>query len=365
MTSEAIDVVFSFDTTGSMYPCLTQVRRHIEKTVQELMKEIPSIRIGVIAHGDYYDKNNPYVIQMLDLTTKKNDICNFVRTVESTNGGDWSECYELVLHEARRLTWSAGKSKVLVMIGDATPHSPSYHENDMSLDWRNELTLLTEAGIHTYAVHCLDYGHYDASRFWKAVGGQPGGFYLKLDQFSRVTQLIKAVCYKQVGNDRLEQYADHVTREGRMDRTTATMFTTLMGRRPVTVSVYADVSLDAVNPARFQVLEIPGDKNNKVDIRDFCKSEGLRFKIGRGFYEFTKSVLVQENKEVILRHKRTGDMFSGDKAREMIGLPYGMRGMIKPSDSDLKDYTAFIQSTSANRRLIGGTEFLFEVEEWK
>lgn len=362
---EAIDVVFSFDTTGSMYPCLTQVRRSIDKTVQELMKEIPNIRIGVIAHGDYCDKDDPYVIKMLDLTTKKNEICKFIRTVKPTFGGDWPECYELVLHEARRLTWSAGKSKVFVMIGDAVPHPSSYPDNDMNLDWMNELGLLTEAGVYTYAVHCLDYGDRDAVHFWETLGSQPGGFYLKLDQFSRMTQLIKAVCYKQVGYDRLQQYADHITKEGRMDRTTANMFSTLMGGASrgseFVATHYGDVSLDAVNPARFQVLEVLGD----VDIREFCASEGLQFKKGRGFYEFTKSVTVQEEKEVILMHKHTGDMFSGNKAREMIGLPYGERGRIKPSDGDLCDYTAFIQSTSPNRKLIGGTDFLYEVEAWR
>lgn len=32
-----IEVVFSFDTTGSMYPCLTQVRRKIKSTVTRLI----------------------------------------------------------------------------------------------------------------------------------------------------------------------------------------------------------------------------------------------------------------------------------------------------------------------------------------
>jgi hypothetical protein len=31
----------------------------------------------------------------------------------------------------------------------------------------------------------------------------------------------------------------------------------------------------------------------------------------------------------------------------------------------LAKYTAFIQSTSANRKLMGGTKFLYEVEDWE
>ena len=63
---DTIDIVFSFDTTGSMYPCLTQVRRKVKETVKFLFEEVPNIRIGIITHGDYCDGDD--VITMLDLT---------------------------------------------------------------------------------------------------------------------------------------------------------------------------------------------------------------------------------------------------------------------------------------------------------
>ena len=46
-----IDIVFSFDTTGSMYPCLGEVRKNIQKLIKRLFKDIPDIRISVVAHG--------------------------------------------------------------------------------------------------------------------------------------------------------------------------------------------------------------------------------------------------------------------------------------------------------------------------
>lgn len=60
-----IEIVFSFDTTGSMYPCLTQVRRKIKNTVNRLLNEIPGIRIGIIAHGDYCDEKTTYITKIL------------------------------------------------------------------------------------------------------------------------------------------------------------------------------------------------------------------------------------------------------------------------------------------------------------
>ncbi|WP_236069492.1 vWA domain-containing protein [Citreicoccus inhibens] len=99
-----VEVVFSFDTTGSMYPCLAQVRKKLGSAVARLTKEIPGIRIGIIAHGDYCDERSTYVTKALDLTDDAKAIARFVEKVEQTGGGDAPECYELVLHQAQSLS---------------------------------------------------------------------------------------------------------------------------------------------------------------------------------------------------------------------------------------------------------------------
>jgi hypothetical protein len=157
MASSNLDVVFSFDTTGSMYPCLTQVRRHIKSTVTRLAEEIHGIRIGIIAHGDYCDEGRSYVTQTLDLTSNADAICRFVEQVGQTGGGDYPECYELVLHEAQALSWSPKASKALVLIGDDVPHPPAY--TPRKLNWRTELDRLTEMGIPVYGVQALNRDH--------------------------------------------------------------------------------------------------------------------------------------------------------------------------------------------------------------
>lgn len=57
-----------------------------------------------------------------------------------------------------------------------------------------------------------------------------------------------------------------------------------------------------------------------------------------------------------------GDLYSGAKAREMIEPPEGVEARV--AAAKLEDYTVFVQSTSANRKLVGGTRFLYEVEDW-
>ena len=54
-----------------------------------------------------------------------------------------------------------------------------------------------------------------------------------------------------------------------------------------------------VDSARFQVLAV----DERCDIRTFVQKNGLLFKTGRGFYEFTKPEKVSDKKEVVLVDK--------------------------------------------------------------
>jgi hypothetical protein len=355
---EPIDVLISFDSTGSMYPCLTQVRRDVEALVKRLFKDIPNIRIGVIAHGDYCDAKTTYVTKMLDICADKGRIVDFVKRVEPTYGGDAPECYELVLHEARSAAWSSGKSKVLVMIGDDVPHGPHEKQNTKGLDWRNELGLLLEAEINVYAVQALGRRH--ATSFWQEVAAKTGGYHLKLDQFSYVRDMIMAVCYKQQGNAQLEEFEKELVSSGKMNRNVDGIIGTMLGRAGSARFTTTVGALGAVPGGRFQVLDVDRD----AAIKQFVLDNGATFKKGRGFYEFTKRVKVQGYKEVILMDNKTGDLFSGDKARQMAGIPIGETANVSPGAGDLAGYTCFIQSTSVNRKLLAGTKFLYEVDDW-
>jgi hypothetical protein len=353
MIDNAIEVVFSFDTTGSMYPCLTQVRKKIKSTVSRLMKEIPGMRIGVIAHGDYCDAGRTYVTKALDLTDDADKICRFVERVEATGGGDAPECYELVLHEAQTLSWTPGYQKCFVLIGDDVPHGPN--QNPKKLNWRVEVDKLAKAGIPVYGVQALGRAH--ATPFYKELADKSGGFHLNLDQFAYITDMVLAICYKQSSDDKLTAYEREVVNDGRLNRSLNNMFNAMLKREGGSVT-FAAADLAAVPPGRFQVLSIDHD----AAIKDYVLENGLRFKKGRGFYEFTKTETIQGGKEVVLMDRKSGDMFSGRKARDMLGLPEGSTARIRPTS--FEKYAVFVQSTSVNRRLVGGTRFLYEVEDW-
>jgi hypothetical protein len=348
----SIEVVFSFDTTGSMYPCLTQVRRKIKETVQRLINEIPLIKIGIIAHGDYCDEGLTYVTKHFDLSADIDAICDFVMNVEPTGGGDAPECYELVLHETQSFSWSKSASKSLVLIGDDIPHAPAH--NPKKLNWRQEIKKLAEQEIMVYGVQALNRSH--ATPFYQELAEQSGGFHVNLDQFSYISDLFLAVCYQQSSNEQLQEYEKEIISEGRMSRGLSRIFNSMMKREGT--SIYEAADLRTVSPGRFQILEV----DNNISIKAFVLENGLTFKVGRGFYEFTKTETIQGHKEIILMDRKTGDLFEGEAAREMLGIADISTVRIKPNN--LEKYMVFVQSTSANRKLIGGTKFLYEVEDW-
>ncbi len=358
-TPAALEVVVSFDCTGSMYPCLTQVRKEVTAFFDQLLTDIPNIKLGAIAHGDYCDTDT-YVIKEHELSSNKKSLVDFVNKVGNTHGGDAAECYELVLHTARSFNWTAGTNKVLIVIGDDVPHGANESQNKKKLDWRNELKCLLEMGVKVYGVQALNRRH--ATPFYQEIAKITGGFHLALNQFSEISDIIYAVCYQQAGDGKLQNFNEKLKKNNKLTRSMQANIGILLGHTAEEVSVegrksYGDASLNAVAPGRFQVLDVESD----CRIDEFVADNGLTFQKGKGFYEFTKATEIQDYKEVVIMDRKTGDMFSGDKAREIMGIPVGETARCRPEKYSSK-YLAFIQSTSMNRKLVGGTKFLYEVD---
>ena len=380
-----IDLLVSFDTTGSMYPVLAQVRREVEQFVKTMFNDFTNLRLGVIAHGDYCDKDNPYTIRVMDFTRDEERLCEFVRETKPTYGGDADECYELVLHTAHNdLQWREDAEKVLLIIGDASPHAPSYPQNKLKLDWKDEAEELRKQGIKIFSVHALACYRSSSKAFYKHIAENTGGIYLTLDMFNEIVDLIKATCYQQGGEERLSEFVTIIKDNGKMTRSMENNIKRLRGeevedtyetyrtthRRAASsrktsdesVSIKTMDKLVPVLPGRFQIMTV--DEN--CDIKGFVEKNGIKFKKGRGFYELSKAETVQQYKEVIMMDRETGEMFNGSQVREELGLqPQSESGGVKERlhKDAAKKFRVFVQSTSVNRKLIAGTTFLYEVDD--
>jgi hypothetical protein len=357
------DVVISFDSTGSMSPAISEVRRKVENFITTLFDSVEGLRIGIINHGSYCDGSK--LIDTHDLTTDKNSLVNFLHRTRNTSGCDMSHAsYEYVLERAKSLDWQA-TNRALIMIGDCEPHPTNYYNNNgyKIPDWQVETFKLVDTlNVKIYPIQALNRKQH--THFYKALSQISNTPKLDLMQFSDVAEYLTAVIYNQSSTKHVEEYAEQLQTEGLFNRNIAAMFNTLLGTSQyvsagdnlITRNTGDKGDLQEVDRARFQVLYVDHD----IPIADFVRNTGAKFKIGQGFYQLTKTELVQERKQVVLVDKKTGDMWSGNAARDFIGLPYGERGKIQPRH-DLT-YDIFIQSTSANRKLMGNTKFLYEAK---
>lgn len=96
------------------------------------------------------------------------------------------------------------------------------------------------------------------------------------------------------------------------------------------------------------------DKEGYV-IKAFIEGAGIPFKLGRNYYELSKTELIQPQKEICILETKTGKVYSGRDARALLGLP-DMVVRVKPDFN--RDYKIFVQSTSVNRNLVPHTKLL-------
>ena len=277
------DIVISFDTTGSMSPCIREVRRRVKETVGKLFDNIPELRISIIAHGDYCDGSLCY--SNVEFTSDKNKLVSFIEQVPNTNGGDSDECYEFVLHQINNFNWTA-ENRALILIADALPHKVGYTYGPIynEYDWVTEAKNLANRRVSVYAVEAL--GSRNSKAFYEPLSELTNGRKLDLNQFTDAVETIIAISYHSGSKEKLGEYKQELENSFKMNRNLAAVFNAL-GH---TVKIETDKSgLIPVPPYRFQILHV----DNVCDIKSFVEKVGIKFRKGRGFYQFTKSETVQ------------------------------------------------------------------------
>lgn len=97
------------------------------------------------------------------------------------------------------------------------------------------------------------------------------------------------------------------------------------------------------------------DKHWVWEISQFTRHATGNFTVGSVFYELSKKEKVQGNKGLAVLEIATSKVFTGDRVRELIGLP-DADASVAPDFNP--EYKIFVQSTSVNRHLVPGTKLL-------
>lgn len=133
-------------------------------------------------------------------------------------------------------------------------------------------------------------------------------------------------------------------------RGTRNLFST--GADAVNKQTVKAAGLKPLRAGQFYLLPVRSD----ATIRDFVEAAGHTFIKGRAYYQLTKTEDIQAYKVIAIRRKKDNKVYSGAEARALLGLP-DMTVRVKPDYNP--EFDVFVQSTSVNRRLVGGTELLY------
>lgn len=134
------------------------------------------------------------------------------------------------------------------------------------------------------------------------------------------------------------------------------------GRRSMS-NFYADMSHIKASDLKKELDNITQDVQffnvvNTEEIRSFVETKiGGPMILGTAFYQLSKPERVQGYKKIAIRNRKSGAVYEGDNARQLLGIP--SNGEIKLYPSSHPDFDVFIQSTSTNRKLMPNTQVLF------
>jgi hypothetical protein len=111
-------------------------------------------------------------------------------------------------------------------------------------------------------------------------------------------------------------------------------------------------NLKELNPNEYYLLHV---RKDGIEIKDFVESWKLPYIQGSAYFQLTKPEKIQAGKQVCIKNKLDGKVYAGTQAREIIGLP---NHEVKVGAANYGDWLVFPQSTSVNRKLVGGTELI-------
>ncbi len=132
-------------------------------------------------------------------------------------------------------------------------------------------------------------------------------------------------------------------------RSTKTLFNLNTAKLSSTV---VKKKLKVLNADDYELYSVHKEAVIKPFVESWTKKT---YRPGSAFYMLTKPEKVQAYKQVCLQEKVSGKVYSGQNARDILGLP---DQEVKVSAADHDQYDIFLQSSSLNRKLVAGTKLL-------
>jgi hypothetical protein len=121
LQESGLDIVFVFDSTGSMTRTIHDTKTTIVQMLGVLRLLVPDARVGLVTYRDR-GPSEDYLVREVPLDVDYWRATNFVQFVVAEGGSDRPEDVRAGLEAAFRQHWRPAARRVVVLAGDAPPH---------------------------------------------------------------------------------------------------------------------------------------------------------------------------------------------------------------------------------------------------
>lgn len=121
LQESGLEIVFVFDSTGSMTRTIMDTKETIVQMLDVLRTLVPDARIGLVTYRDH-SRREEYLVRQVPLDLDYWRASNFVQFVVAEGGGDRAEDVRAGLNAAFAQRWRPAARRVIVLAGDAPAH---------------------------------------------------------------------------------------------------------------------------------------------------------------------------------------------------------------------------------------------------
>lgn len=145
LRASGLEIVFVFDSTGSMGSSITATKEGISSMLDVLHALVPHARFSLITYRDK-GAGEEYLVRTLPLGGDYYAAINFMQTIEANGGGDAPEAVLAGLLAATEQSFRKGSKRVIVLAGDAPPHP---REARRTLERARQFATTPGSAVHT------------------------------------------------------------------------------------------------------------------------------------------------------------------------------------------------------------------------
>jgi len=270
LQESGLEVVFVFDSTGSMTRTIQDTKATIDEMCEVLRALVPDARVGLVTYRDRGERED-YLVRAVPLALDHWRASNFVQHVTAEGGGDRPEAVRAGLRAAIEQRWSPRAQRVIVLAGDAPTHARDL--KGLLRDVRR-FAANRRSYVHTL-VTSPDRAGDDTHAQFRRIAEDGGGVCESLRNHEQVLQRVLTLAFgRQFDRDIGAVLDEAARRRGRVDtaslhlvRRAGRPLAAALRQRPVPAPLWNAVVRKPRAPVAAVLIDLLGDRRTPEHTR--------------------------------------------------------------------------------------------------